>query len=91
MMNPYGVQRDYRLGLDELERRQGRQAGRLHEVGAERRRQGAAAARLDLMLAQATDNRPRRGLSGPPALGLVRRARRLALRLVRFPVRGTAA
>ena len=91
MMNPYGVQREYRLGLDELERQHGRQTARLHEMGAERRRRDAAAARLDLMLAGTSDERPRRGLSGSPALGLARRARMLALRLVRFPVRGTAA
>ena len=90
MMNPYGVQRDYRLGLDELERQHGRETGRLHEVGAERRRRDAAAARLDLMLAEAADDRPRRDLSGPPSLGLAGRARRFALRLVRFPARGTA-
>ena len=87
MMNPYGVQREYRLGLDELERQHGRQTGRLHEVGAERRRQDAAAAQLDLMLAQGTEDRPRRGIAGLPAISL---ARRLALRLVRFPARGTA-
>ena len=87
MMNPYGVQRDYRLGLDELERQHGRETGRLHEVGAERRRRDAAAARLDLMLAEAADERPRRGGAGRPGIGLLRR---LALRLVRFPARGTA-
>ncbi len=87
MMNPYGVQREYRLGLDDLERQHGRQTGRLHEVGVERRRQDAAAAQLDLMLAEVTEDRPRRGIAGLPAISLVRR---LALRLVRFPARGTA-
>ena len=87
MMNPYGVQREYRLGLDELERQHGRQSGRLHEVGAEQRRKDAAAAQLDLMLAEAADERPRRGIGGLLAISLVRR---LALRLVRFPARGTA-
>jgi len=56
MMNPYGVQREYHLGLNELERQHGRQTGRLHEVGAERRRQDAAAARLGLMLAEVTED-----------------------------------
>ena len=88
MMNPYGVQRVYDLGLEELAREHGRQTARLHEVGLGRRRQDAAAARLSLMLAEATEEQPRRRIRGLPVLGL---ARRLGLRLARLQPRRTAA
>ncbi len=52
MMNPYGVQRLYDLGLEEIERQHGRQAGRLHEVGAERQEfpDGRAGSRRRVLL-----------------------------------------
>jgi hypothetical protein len=59
MLNPYSVQWLYDLGLEEVERHNGRQATRAHEVGVERRRQGAAVAERALMLAQAARRPPR--------------------------------
>ena len=55
MINPYGVQREYGLWLEEAERQQGRARGLAHEVGQTRRRKEAATAEL------------RRSLSTPPA------------------------
>ena len=88
MINPYGVQRLYDLGLEELERQHGRQAGRAHEVGVARRRKEAAIAEANLPLAEAADRQPARG-SGViviPAL-----VRQFGLRLVRPQPRKTAA
>ena len=88
MINPYGVQRLYDLGLEELEQQHGRQAGRAHEVGVARRRKEAAIAEANLPLTEAADERPARGSGGTaiPAL-----ARQFGLRLVRPQVRKTAA
>ena len=88
MMNPFGVQRVYDLGLEEMERQYGRQAGRAHEVGMARRHKEAASAKMSLTPAHAADGRPARASGGIaiPAL-----ARQLGLRLVRPPVRKTAA
>src|SRR5438874_13672191 len=71
MLNPYGVQRLYDLGLEELERQHGRQAGRCHEVGAGRRRK-AAAARDSLMLAQADVEPAPSDVRGPSLAARVR-------------------
>jgi hypothetical protein len=80
MMNPYGVQHLYDLGLEELERRYARQAGRAHEVGVARRRNEAAIAEAGLPVAEAA--------GGVPLPALVRQ---LGLRLVRPQLRKTAA
>ena len=88
MMNPYGVQRLYDLGLEELERRYARQAGRAHEVGVARRRNGAAIAEARLPLTAAAGGAPARSTGGVPLPALVRQ---LGLRLVRPQVRKTAA
>ncbi len=85
MMNPYGVQRLYNLGLGEMQRQYARQAGRAHEVGT-RRRKAAAIAEANLPLAEAADERPARGSSGTAILAL---ARQFGFRLVRPQVRKT--
>ena len=54
MINPYGVQREYGLWLEEVERRQGQARGLAHEVGLARRRAAATEAEL------------RRSLNPPP-------------------------
>ncbi len=88
MMNPYGVQRLCDLGLEEMERQHGRQAGRAHEVGAERRRKDAANAELSLTLAEAAGERAAGGTRVVPRPAL---ARRLVLRLARLEAGETAA
>ena len=88
MMNPYGVQHLYDLGLEELGRQYGLQAGRAHEAGVARRRKEAAIAEASLPVTEAADKRPARGRSGIaiPAL-----AHGFGFRLVRPQVRKTAA
>ena len=88
MINPYGVQSLYDLGLEEMERRHGRQAGRAHEVGVARRRKEAAIAEASLPLAEVAAKRPARGGSGIAISAL---ARQFGLRLVRPQVRKSAA
>ena len=88
MMNPYGVQRLYDLGLEELERQYGRQAGRAHEVGVARRRKEAAIVAANLPLAAAADERPACGSGG---IAIPAPARRFGFRLVRPQVHKTAA
>ena len=46
MINPYGVQREYGLWLEDVERRQGQARGLAHEVGLARRRAAATEAEL---------------------------------------------
>jgi hypothetical protein len=50
MINPYGVQREYGLWLEDVERRDGRARGLAHEVGRARRCKDAADAELRLSL-----------------------------------------
>ncbi len=82
MINPYGVQREYGLWLEEAERRQGRARGLAHEVGRTRRRKEAVATELRRTLGTALGpaREPHRG--GFALLDLLR-GLRLRSRLVR--------
>ena len=87
MINPYGVQREYGLWLEDVEQRQGQARGLAHEVGRGQRRKGAADAELRLsLLAQPAHEQapsPRGGMA------LVSLLRELWLRL--RPARETYA
>ena len=62
MINPYGVQRDYGLWLEEVERRDGQARGLAHEVGRARRCKRGTEAELRHSLAAAPqDDRTPRG------------------------------
>ena len=82
MINPYGVQREYGLWLEEAERRQGRARGLAHEVGRTRRCKEAVATELRRSLGTSPEatGEPHRGGFAP--LDLLR-GLRLRSRLVR--------
>ena len=74
MINPHGVQREYSLLLEDLERRAGRARGLAHEVGrAQRRKEGAEAKLWRSLAAASSDDRMPQGRGGFGVLDLLRR------------------